>query len=508
MRPCFLCQVVATSVSVVIACASSLGAQTTFGPQQGISRDAIQAFWVFSADLDGDGDQDVLSASFIDDKIAWYENTDGLGAFGPQQVITTDADAARFVFAADLDGDGDQDVLSASSEDDKIAWYENTDGLGSFGPQQVITTATDATFGVFAADLDGDGDQDVLSASINDDKVAWYENTDGLGTFGLQQVISTAAEGPVRVFAADLDGDGDQDVLSASINDDKIAWYENTDGLGTFGPQQVITTDADVAFMVVTADVDGDGDQDALSASELDNKIAWYENTDGLGTFGAQQVISTAAAGARAVFTADLDGDGDQDALSASLLDDKIAWYENTDGLGTFGPQQVLTTRADEGESVFAADLDGDGDQDVLSASSFDSKIAWYENLGAGITVTCRPVMPPIVIPAGGGGYAFDLEIANNGPTEQEVDVWFDIDGPGVDLTRGPFTRTLPAGARSLRHMSQSIGAQVPAGDYTHTCNVGTFPAETASDSFPFTKSAAFSPGDLSVADWNTEVEE
>ena len=95
---------------------------------------------MFASDLDGDGDIDVLSASFFDDKIAWYENTDGDGTFGPQQVITTEAGGAWSVYAVDVDGDGDVDVLSASRDDDKIAWYENTDGNGTFGPQQVITS--------------------------------------------------------------------------------------------------------------------------------------------------------------------------------------------------------------------------------------------------------------------------------------------------------------------------------------------------------------------------------
>ena len=64
--------------------------------------------------------------------------------------------------------------------------------------------------------------------------------------------------------------------------------------------------------------------------------------------------------------------------LSASWLDDKIAWYENTDGAGSFGPQQVITAAAYGAESVYAADLDGDGDLDVIVAAS--SKVAWYEN--------------------------------------------------------------------------------------------------------------------------------
>ena len=69
---------------------------------------------------DTDDDDDYQTYS----KIAWYAN-DGKGQFGPQQVITTEAGGAMCVYAADLDGDGDLDVLSASYRDDKIAWYEN-----------------------------------------------------------------------------------------------------------------------------------------------------------------------------------------------------------------------------------------------------------------------------------------------------------------------------------------------------------------------------------------------
>jgi len=150
----------------------------------------------------------------------------GNASFSPQQIISTLANGARSVYVADLDGDGDLDVLSSSYYDDEIAWYENT-GNGTFGSQQIISTLADGAYSVYAADLDGDGDLDVLSASATDDEIAWYENT-GSGTFGSQQIISTLANGARSVYAADLDGDGDLDVLSASYLDDEIAWYENT----------------------------------------------------------------------------------------------------------------------------------------------------------------------------------------------------------------------------------------------------------------------------------------
>ncbi|MDG1500610.1 MAG: C-type lectin domain-containing protein, partial [Planctomycetota bacterium] len=113
------------------------------------------------------------------------------------KVITNSADGARSVYAADLDGDGDADVLSASFYDDKIAWYENFGG-GAFGPQQVISTAGANPSSVYTSDLDGDGDVDVLSTSHGDGKVAWYENL-GSGVFGTQQVITISAAGAFSV---------------------------------------------------------------------------------------------------------------------------------------------------------------------------------------------------------------------------------------------------------------------------------------------------------------------
>ncbi|SVE05521.1 uncharacterized protein METZ01_LOCUS458375, partial [marine metagenome] len=92
--------------------------------------------------VDGDGDMDVLSASKSDDKIAWYEN-DGSESF-TEHAISTSADYAYSVYAADVDGDGDLDVLSASEYDDKIAWYEQ-EGSPLFQPQTTaeLQTAVD-----------------------------------------------------------------------------------------------------------------------------------------------------------------------------------------------------------------------------------------------------------------------------------------------------------------------------------------------------------------------------
>ncbi|MEE9609589.1 MAG: VCBS repeat-containing protein [Myxococcota bacterium] len=346
------------------------------GPLRGFAA-GPQAIW--AADVDGDGDLDVLSASQADDTIAWFENASAAGdgsAWIPHE-IATGADGARAVFAADVDGDGAIDVLSASELDDTIVWYANVARDGSSWTPHTIAAGANGASAVFAVDADGDGDVDVFSASEQGGSLDWYENTAGDGSAWTARAISSVA-GARAVVVADLDGDGDVDAVSASAQDDTVGWHENV-GLhrnAAFPVELVVSTSAEQAHAVFAADVDGDGDVDVLSASELDDEIAWYENLDGLGSSWLEHSITTGADGGFSVFAADVDGDGHLDALSASQNDDTIAWYQNPAGDGPPWAATVITSSADLARSVFAADLDGDGDVDALSASEFDDKIA------------------------------------------------------------------------------------------------------------------------------------
>jgi len=402
-----------------------------FAAQRVISNLGNGARSVAAADLDGDGDVDVVTASAIDDEIAWYENQDGQGGFGPQRIISAFADEAVSVFAADVDGDGDVDVLSASELDDKIAWYENLDGAGTFAGERVISLQADGASAVAGSDLDGDGDTDALSASVHDGKVAWYENLDGGGTYWGERVIAVLGDGARAVGAADLDGDGDPDVLTASWRTNRIAWYENTDGAGGFGPQRPISSLAQAAAAVYAADLDGDGDLDVVSASVFDDKVAWYENLDGTGTFGDQQIISLDADEAWSASAADMDGDGDVDVLSVSELDDEVAWYENEDGAGDFGGQRVISMLADGAAWVVPADLNGDGALDVVAVSGFDDEIAWYPQ---------RVVADPHLADSDGDGVPDGLEDADLDGLDNLTEQGLGTDPLSVDSDGDGFT--------------------------------------------------------------------
>lgn len=259
----------------------------TFVPHEVISSEVMGVNDVQAADLDNDGDLDVVSASKHDGKIAWYENLDGVGSFGTQHVVTS-GNARSSVDTADVDGDGDLDLLSDGD------WFVNLDGRGAFGLPQRIA---DNSVSTQAADFDGDGDQDVLSVEDLGDGasgIAWYENVDGLGTFGAQRRIAIGEHWPAdqfprqKVHAADVDGDGDSDVLISTDS-----WFENTDGQGNFAEPRAIAEDSEYVWVGATypADVDGDNDLDLVVGfyffagwSTRVRRVGWYENVDGLGS--------------------------------------------------------------------------------------------------------------------------------------------------------------------------------------------------------------------------------
>lgn len=357
-----------------------------FGNQQIISANADQANTVRTADIDGDGDLDIVSASKADHKVAWYENMDGKGTFGSEQVVSASLNRVITVHAADLDGDGDVDIISASEDDRRVVWFENTNGMGVFGPAQTITTSVQITESVYAADIDGDGDLDVLSSSTGNQRhrVAWYENLNGEGSFGSQRnLIPSNLRGAYSVRTGDMDDDGDLDIVYGTI--DQVIWLTNTNGLGAFGSRILIATDIFGSKDIHLTDLDNDGDLDVLFASTWiagDRiSIAWYKN-NGNGDFVAQTLIDNIdLSGASSIYSADLDKDGDLDVVSTSFRDNAVVWYENIDGQGAFGPQKIISEDALGAMSVYAADIDGDGDNDVLSASEGDGKIAWYENI-------------------------------------------------------------------------------------------------------------------------------
>lgn len=118
----------------------------------------------------------------------------------------------------------------------------------------------------------------------------WYKNTDGQDTVGYQRPVFQGFDDTyANILAVDVDSDLD---IIASTNDE-IVCFDNTDAQGNFSAPDTVTQDVDNVNFVNTVDIDGDGDLDIISTSYVDRKLAWYENTDGQGTFTTEHEISS-----------------------------------------------------------------------------------------------------------------------------------------------------------------------------------------------------------------------
>lgn len=347
---------------------------------------------IYASDIDNDGDKDIIAASQVDNEVNWYENQDGLGSFSAANNVTTNATEVKAIYIADVNNDNNKDILVASSvnnsgstpaDNNKIAWFSNANGDGTFGSEQIISTKAIGANFVTVADIDGDNNQDVISSSRDDDKVAWYNNVNGDGTFGRETIISRRIQYPNNVYHGDFDGDGDIDILATSQHDAKLAWFENVNGLGFYGKQYIITEDAGTGNQVPKAypvDIDGDGDLDIAFAHYT--KLAWLENVDGKGNFTTEHLINDSGTGATIIRSGDFDDDGDMDLVFGVYNSNKLFWHENTDGNGTFGTEQVIYDSGGNNGSLTSlevADLDEDNDLDII-ASSFNTNMFLYKN--------------------------------------------------------------------------------------------------------------------------------
>ncbi len=344
--------------------------------------DGVQgSYSVQAADFDGDGNIDVVSANSHAANITWFKNINGQGSYSSPRIVGETLYSVQSVFAADLDGDGDMDILSSSNVDDQATWYKNIDGQGNFVEQQSFSNELEGSMVVHADDVDADGDMDVIVFDFHLG-IVWFENLNRQGSFGPAQTIEEMFGYTESIYTVDLDGDGDKDVIVAGYSDDVFAWYENLDGQGNFSTQHIIDDTLSTAIGIYYTDIDGDGDMDILGAILGDDMVVWYENTDGAGTFGPRNVITDSCLSPWLIRTMDADQDGDMDVIVADYSADTVSWYENTNGLGTFGSQQIIDIKMNGVQGMTVADVNNDGTPDLFASTYLGDNLKWYENFG------------------------------------------------------------------------------------------------------------------------------
>ncbi len=369
---------------------SFVTASAQFGSQQIISTTTMNPRYLLTPDIDNDGATDVFCYSGEDHRMRWFRNLDGLGNFSDEIIISENTAFYISIDFVDIDSDGDNDLIYLENNPRKIEWLENTDGQGNFGPVHVILeNQSDYIFNFKAIDIDNDNDADLVVHYSNTffDWIVWYENLDGLGTFGEEILLIEGLMEAYEPIIVDIDNDGLLDIVtSTEINGPaKAIWFKNL-GDVTFGEEQeifhfdFIQSDWTSIIHLEYIDVNTDNKKDFVVVGHNDDfgvSRFWIENMDNQGNFETIHSLTVISN------FFDMDNDGDIDILKNNSV--SIYWIENIDGLGTFSTQHIVDDNTSSPFGSIATFINDDGLIDVVSYSLDEDKIVWYENGVLGI---------------------------------------------------------------------------------------------------------------------------
>ncbi|MFO8184455.1 MAG: T9SS type A sorting domain-containing protein, partial [Candidatus Aegiribacteria sp.] len=198
-------------------------------------------------------------------ELAWWEPSSyPPDSLWEKHVVSTVGDHCR-LFPCDLDQDGDMDILIARDHSDGLHWCENLDGSGTSWVKHQIGGYYDRASSVRAADIDGDGDVDVVISNNQDGELVWFENLNGSATSWERHLIEAGLQNPGRVHAADVTGDGYTDVILRQF------LYRNMDGTG----QQWVRFQYASGLNPEVADFNQDGEPDILNIQSTG--ISWHD---------------------------------------------------------------------------------------------------------------------------------------------------------------------------------------------------------------------------------------
>lgn len=336
-----------------------------------------------------------------------YQFTAAVAPTGAGQFQGTQNVSAGFgvIKVADVDSDGDPDLLSFSLNAVEIRY---NDGAGSFnGTYKVPLGSSPGDLAV--GDVDGDGDLDLVTANPYAGTVSVCLNN-GNGTFGGNQDLAIAAT-PSGVALGDVDADGDLDLVTANPNPGTVSVRLNN-GSGVFSGTQTVSTGS-ISGLIKLADWDADGDLDLTVAAPTASSVSVWSN-DGTGTFTGPSNQFNLAWYPSDVAIGDLDADGDLDFV---VPNDPAFSGRNTlsvqlnAGGGFFqaAPNVDIVRRAN---GLTLGDVDGDGDLDLFAF---------------GDTVSVR-------LNDGAGQFSGGFEISIGAPSAYDVRLG-DVDGDGdLDL--------------------------------------------------------------------------
>ena len=325
------------------------------------------------ADFDGDGKPDVAAAAGD----IWILLSRGGGNFKTPVRLAVptpySSPSANLVVAADLNGDGKQDLVVGPTFDNGVYVFLGN-GDGTFQAPVLYATGGNVT-SIAVADFNGDGKPDIAVCGVSvtppTGANAGVLLGNGNGTFQSPRSLTGFGNGPYWLVAGDFNKDGKLDLAIANrgtpgdTNDNGAVLVFPGLGNGSFQSPASYPAGINPNF-IAAADVDGDNALDLLVATSAPNfayRVAVLLG-NGNGTFGSTNLIVTSY-GPKWIVVTDLDGDGKPDLAIAHCCGSPDTTFMIGNGDGTFQPDVHLAAAVSP-STLAAADLNGDGKPDLV----------------------------------------------------------------------------------------------------------------------------------------------
>ncbi|MBZ5715139.1 FG-GAP-like repeat-containing protein [Nannocystis pusilla] len=377
---------------------------------------------VIVEDFNGDGHLDIIAAEPNPKKIH-VRLGDGAGGFDAGTGFSVPDNLPRGLTSADIDGDGDLDVLVRSNAGVTVLV---NNGAGKFingGPALAASAAPQA---LVAADIDGDGDPDFATADGTSHNVSVRWGAAGT-TFSAAKTLRAGLE-VSDIVAADLEGDGQIDLVALNKKSGNVSVFKNL-GDRNFARQRTYRVPLDSTWMRV-ADIDGDDHLDLLVLDPAARSV-YVRPGDGAGGFLDAPYHVRLGALPSSMELVDIDHDGNLDLLGVYWEFGKSFLLTATgDGAGQFSGV-VLQQNASLADDVAAGDLDGDGRRDLVVTlpTSQTIEVRWSDaNFDSDV---CKGLCQAAV--CGDGFVSPQVEDCDDGDDD-------DTNGCRNDCTRPPLT--------------------------------------------------------------------
>ncbi|MCI1187908.1 VCBS repeat-containing protein [Hymenobacter sp. DH14] len=336
---------------------------------------------IAAADVDDDGDVDLLSANSTGFNVTVFRN-DGAAGFTAGGIVAVPVPySPQSLTVGDLDGDGDLDLVAGAYTSPGavsgvgVLCVRFNNGSGVFSGTGNVA-APQPVHSLVLGDVDGDGDLDLLASLGGTAPAVQVRLNNGLGGFGAPTSLPMQSE-CLRLCLGDIDGDGDLDLLANTYNGGEVSIRFNN-GSGVFSGTASIVTNT-YNYALALADFDRDGDLDIALSSDNFRGVELYAN-NGQASFLLFARLATLG-NQTSLTAADLNGDGAPDVLGTGS--DKVESFLNN-GTGGFGPRMNSSYVYFGPRDLAAADLDNDGDLDVALASTAGNRLSVRLNNGTG----------------------------------------------------------------------------------------------------------------------------